>query len=353
VSVKQFVFTKGILRCDLQKRTSPAGLYALLLALVWVQFCPCLGKEKPERFWLAGRYDGNRVVVYFDAVKFGNSRPPNAVDIPDPVAKGFFSPVALPASYVRGLQRGSGAERFDVGDHYDLLLGGAEVATVTLTSLVGFQSDEGVGNDSYIGALATLDSKEGLSFQRDDQDYYVVRRSQESRKADAHLGQGQPAAHAGLVREPVRFDIESQIASRLIQRMKTLAQEPVRLKAANIAPAIMVQSFTLSDGSLRYYARVEWKSGNEPNGVPTFAFAAWIAPLPTLHVLAAENQGSSLGGFYEEFPNLLNVVDLGDGKAAIIVAEVGEDSSGLLLLEYRDGVALSQMRTLQSIEAAE
>ncbi|MGA7416323.1 MAG: hypothetical protein WBW33_37985 [Bryobacteraceae bacterium] len=328
----------------------PRVLSALLLALAWGQSSPCLGKEKPERFWLAGRYDGNRVVVYFDAVKFGNNGPPNAIDIPYPVAKGFFAPVALPASYVKGLQHGPGAERFDIGDHYDLLLGGNDVATMTLTSLVGFPSDEGVGNDSYIGALATLDSQDGLLFQ---QDYYVVRRPQPNRRVDAPVGQTQPAAHASLLKEPVRFDVDTQIASLLIRRMKTLAPEPVRLKAANIAPAIKVQSFTLADGSLRYYARAEWKSGNEPNGVPTFAFAAWISPRPTLHIQAVEDQGSSLGGFEEEFPNLLNVVDLGNGRAAVIVAEFGEDGSGLLLLEYSDGVALSQMRKLQVIEAGE
>ncbi len=288
--------------------------------------------------------------MYFDAVKLGNAGPPNAVTIPYPVAERFFAPVALPPSYVRELQRGPDAEHFAVGDRYDLLLGGNDVEPVTLTTLVGFESDEGVGNDSYIGALATLDNKDGLLFQ---QNYYVVRRHHERGNAAAGLGPGQAAVHAGLLKEPLRFDVETQIASRLVQRMKSLAPDAVRLKAASLSPAIKVQSFTLGDGSLRYYARAEWRSGNEPNGRATFALAAWIAPQPTPHILAVEAQGSSLGGFEEELPNLLNVVDLGNGRAAIIVSESGEDSSALFLFEYRDGVALSQMRRLQSLEAGE
>jgi hypothetical protein len=45
-------------------------LAVLLLGLLALHTTPTFGQNGPERFWLAGRYDGNRVVVYFDAVKF-------------------------------------------------------------------------------------------------------------------------------------------------------------------------------------------------------------------------------------------------------------------------------------------
>jgi len=51
--------------------------------------------------------------------------------------------------------------------------------------------------------------------------------------------------------------------------------------------------------------------------------------------------------------NLLNVVDLGNGKTGIIVYIEGEDSRAIELLEYRDGMTLRQMRVLQTIAAGE
>ena len=44
---------------------------------------------QPERFWLAVRYDANRVVVYLTTVKVHGTIPAN----------GFFDVVELPASY--------------------------------------------------------------------------------------------------------------------------------------------------------------------------------------------------------------------------------------------------------------
>jgi hypothetical protein len=49
---------------------------------------------------------------------------------------------------------------------------------------------------------------------------------------------------------------------------------------------------------------------------------------------------------------LLNVIDLGRGRTGILVATTGEDSQGLVLLEYRDG-PLQAMRKLFLISAAE
>jgi hypothetical protein len=43
---------------------------ALMLGLRVSTTVQVLGQTAPERFWLAGRYDGNRIIVYFEAVKF-------------------------------------------------------------------------------------------------------------------------------------------------------------------------------------------------------------------------------------------------------------------------------------------
>jgi hypothetical protein len=48
---------------------SRALLFAcsLLLSLLESHKVTILTQAAPERFWLAGRYDGNRIIVYFDA----------------------------------------------------------------------------------------------------------------------------------------------------------------------------------------------------------------------------------------------------------------------------------------------
>ena len=63
--------------------TLPSLCIALALAAV-------IPQATPDRFWIAGRYDGDSVIVYFDAVKFAGTVPPAAVKIPSPVALGFF-----------------------------------------------------------------------------------------------------------------------------------------------------------------------------------------------------------------------------------------------------------------------
>ena len=73
---------------------------ALMLGLLVSRNVPFLGQTAPERFWLAGRYDGNRIIVYFDAVKFRQTVPKDAVKIAYPIADSFFNPVGLPPDYV-------------------------------------------------------------------------------------------------------------------------------------------------------------------------------------------------------------------------------------------------------------
>lgn len=321
-------------------------LAVLALGITTVQ-CHAAPQTQPERFWLAGRYDLNRIVVYFDAVQFNGTVPPEAEKIPCPIQTGLFCPIKLPASYIAQFQKGPNAERFALGDKYDLILDADSIATVTLSTLVGFESDEGVGNDSFIGALATLetDKQDWLYSMKG---YSVVRRHRELSPRTGAAQQRFRTVYAYLLDEPIRFDIQTQIVDLLNDRMKTMATDAQRHEAESISPSFAVQQFHLPDGSSRYYARAGWKSGKGQRAKLIYALAAWIAPVPKLHVVAVE---SKVG--FEYLPDLLNVIDLGGGNTAIVIEQHGDDSGSLSLVEYHDGVDLSHMRTLQSIGAGE
>jgi hypothetical protein len=243
-------------------------------------------------------------------VKFGNNFPASEPELAPPVASAFFSPMVLTTKDIQRFH-----PHFAVGDQYDLLLGNNDSVTVTLTQLVYTPGDEGVGNFSYIGALAKVNQENGLLFQGD---YYAITKHRD------------PGSVARLLRTPVQLEIQNRIAAKL----------KLRLSAVTV---LQVQSFTLADGSQRYYARAE--------SAPEKAIAAWLSPAPSLHVLAFQDQTSNYG-FNSETPELLNVIDLGRGRTGIIVSTTGEDSSGLFLLEYRDG-PFQAMRELFSISAAE
>jgi hypothetical protein len=148
-------------QADLSVRTSTvrrrrlfARLLGLLTAFVAIQPCWLAAQQSNEPFWIAGRYDGNRVIIYFDAVKFNKSVPRNARRVVRPVSA-LFPPIELPPNYIAGFFKVPGVFRFNLGDQFDVLTGG-DAIRVKLTTLVGSEGDEEVGNDSYIGALATV-----------------------------------------------------------------------------------------------------------------------------------------------------------------------------------------------------
>ena len=334
--------------------TVPTGkalwLVALLVVLLAGQRTPTFGQNQSERFWLAGRYDGDRVVIYFDAVKFKGTIPSNARKIVNPVAAAFFNPVELPASFITRFQKTPNAEHFAIGDRYDLLLGNGTTATIRLTTLVGCETDEEVGNDSFIGALGTLEKRDALVFTKD---YYAVRRHPEPQNNGTQ--RTIPVVnlkYAHLDDEPVRFDIETRIADLLSERMKTEATAAEQRLAGDVAPAFRVEPFRVADGTLRYYVLAEWKTGKEPPGSSPYTLAAWMTPLPTLQILAVQKLFSPWG--IGAGPDLLNVVDLGGGRTGIIVNVAGLDSTDIRLLEYRDGANLiNGMHLLQYIGTGE
>jgi hypothetical protein len=105
--------------------------------------------------WPAGT-TALRVVVYFEAVKFHGTFPPNRKQLALPAAaEWFLGPKAVPNDSLASLQRGPNLERLSIGDRYDLALDAGHMATMTLTTLVAFEGDEYVGNASYVGALGT------------------------------------------------------------------------------------------------------------------------------------------------------------------------------------------------------
>jgi hypothetical protein len=320
-----------------------------------VTFCYLiLGQEQAERFWVAGRYDGDRIVVYFDKVKFAGTMTSKVRRIRPPVVDGFFSPVEeLPASFVAAFQKADSAEHFAIGDRYDLMPGNGTIATIRLTTLVGCKTDEEVGNDSFIGALATVEQPGYLAFTKG---YYAVRRHLESRSDRTRTRPKTTAEYlkfAGLRDEPIRFDVETQIAALLDQRMKMEATEAERRLAQGVAPALKVQPFQVADGSLRYYVRAEWRSGKETNLQYPYTLAAWITPLPNLQILAVEKRTSAGYGIADGLPDLLNVVDLGAGRTGIIVHVSHGESIELDLSEYRDGVGVKNMQVMQSLSVGE
>jgi hypothetical protein len=321
----------------------------ILFALLALQCVPGWGQQQPERFWLAGRYDGDRVVIYFDAVKFAGTMAPNPRKIADPVVAGFFSPVELPANYIARFQTAPDAERFALGDRYDLLLGNGTIAPIKLTTLVGCETDEEVGNDSFVGALGTVEKSDSLFATKG---YYAVRRPEE-RQSGAPNSRPKTTAelskYAHLGDDPVRFDVETKIVEILTARMKMDATDLEQNAIGSTSPAFTVQPFHLGDGTLRYYVRAQWKSGKEPTGRSTYALTAWMAPPPRLRILAVEQRAA----IENELPDLLNVVDLGDGRTGIILHIQGGDGTALKLAEYRDGANARSMRVLQSIASGE
>ncbi len=184
---------------------TPTKWIAPRFAVLVILSTQVFGQETPERFWVAGRYDGNRVVVYFNKVRFEGTMSSKARQIAPPVSDLFFSPVELPASYLAGLQDKPNAEHFAIGDRYDLMLGNGTIATIELTTLVGCETDEGVGNDSFVGAIGTLEQPNALVFTKG---YYAVRRHLESKS-----GTGKPRAkttaeyrqYAALTDAPIRL----------------------------------------------------------------------------------------------------------------------------------------------------
>lgn len=317
---------------------SCAGLVAAVLSSAFPVRAP---SAATERIWIAGRYDQSRIVVYFATAHFHDTNPPSSREIAPPKADGFFDPVSLSRSDMERFRTATATEHFAIGDRYDLLLDNGHVATVTLTSLVGFMSDEQVGNDSYVGALGQVSRDDMRFFTRD---YYVLR-------PHAPVQRDRPL-RGGLASDAVSPSMDSAIAQLLRARLS--ADTNVARSDRKALPFTFsgVTAITLADGTRRYYARAYF--GSKDDG-PCANIEAWVAPeqgrrgLRTLATAAHACQYD----MPKDLPELLNVVDLGDGRIALIVNLFGTDGRSVLLYEYRDGATLAEMRVLQSISVSE
>jgi hypothetical protein len=303
-----------------------------------------VAQTQSERFWLAGRYDRTRIIVYFDAVAFNGTLPARAKRIV-PAAKEFFDAVEVSTKFMAPFQKTPSSEHFGLGDQYDLILEEGHIATVSLTTLIGCETDEGVGNDSYIGALASLNADDVPYFSKD---YYALRRH--------HARQQKPITEipdvwVRLEKDPVEFDVQSQIVALLTDRMKTLATNAQRHRAESTSPLFKVEAFRVNDGTLRYYAKAFWKPDKDLDRT-SYAVGAWLAPSPMLRILALEERTCGYDDLECVVPNLLNVLDLGS-KTGLIVSTKGDESTGLTLFEYSDGKDIRHMRVLQNIGMSE
>jgi hypothetical protein len=328
-------------------------IFALSLAAM---YHPPLRAQTPsERFWIAGRYDGTRIIVYFDAVEFMDADgskdtvPQPVHKLRFPVAENFMYPIELPATYIAKFQKDPRIEHFHLGDQYDLILGNGQTAVVTLTSLIGCDNSPD-GNESFIGALATTNNPDSLLFLHSL--HYALRRHHPLPPSKTRFPSFPPESTARLIHEPIRFDIQTQIAALISQRVKETPSELYKGELAKGPPEFAVQSFRTAEGGLRYYAQAKWIVEEKPEGSSYGVIGAWISPTPSLHILAVEPTATS---DYQEgsLPDLLNVVDLGGGKTGVIISISGLDGWSFVLFEYRDGASSHDMRVLNSISHGE
>jgi hypothetical protein len=316
-------------------------LVAVLVFAVGVGPTTAPGQTGTERLWLAGRYDRTHLIVYFEAVHFNDTFPTDAGSIAPPVADGFFDPKVLPKDVIARFQKDPKAERFDIGDGYDVLLDGGRVASMSLTALVGFKSDEFVGNDSYIGAIGLVS---GDDLPLLTMDYYAVRRH--GRPTEPGAAMTARPGSARLLKAPVAPSVTASMALLLGDRLKATA---TRSAAGGAAISIArMQSFMTTGGDLRYFV-----VGQSGSGKACRTIDAWLAPLPVLHVIAAETIVAGCDGTVAEGTMLLNVVDLSAGRTGLVVLQRGGDGMALELVEYKDGLDLPHMRKWQTISFGE
>lgn len=281
-----------------------------------------------ERLWLAGRYDATHFIVYFEAVHFAGTYPKTAKPLVPPVPTAFFNPEEVGASTISRFVSGPGRERFALGDQYDLLLDGGRVASLSLSKLVAFHSDEGSGNDSYIGAIGQV-SNSDLALVTND--YYALRRHVNA--AEASASSLRQALGSAQLLPSVPPDVSTASLRLLAKRLNGGAVSSRRL-----------QAFVTASGDRRYFA-----IGRSGSADSCATLRAWLAPTPSLHVIAADRLPYCDDDTLADGTEILNVVDLGRQRTGLIVILRGRGGMGLQLVQYQDGRDLEHMRRWQRI----
>jgi hypothetical protein len=177
--------------------------------------------------------------------------------------------------------------------------------------------------------------------------YYVVRRHRGSDNAGAAETPATSRVLASLRDTVMPAAMRQDVSSHLHDLLLRDTSETIREDAAQIPVAVNdVKALVLAGGALRFYVRAVMQSDTSCTKVE-----AWITPLPVLRI-AAMAASTCMYDSLKEPGRLVDVYDLGDGRTGLIVDYDLPDGRALELIEYRDGVVLAHMPTLQSISAS-
>jgi hypothetical protein len=190
---------------------------------------------------------------------------------------------------------------------------------MVLTSLVKFHTDEGVGNDSYIGALGRVAAPDLAKLRGN---YVVIRRPD---SPDPARG-----SRAGLTEGPVPS-----------------AVFPKLLAIVGGTKVIAAQSFTTAGGEARQFVLATVGTGRECRTRLT-----WMTGQPESRVLGTEDRPFCGSTLYAGL-RLRAVVDMGNGRTGLIVVLQASWGRVVKLVEYRDGLTLEEMRVWQTISVGD
>ena len=270
-----------------------------------------------ERFWIAARYDATQFVTYFEPVHFG-TLPTRDNQLVQPRTPDFFGPRPMAAADLERVRPVTG-EPFRIGSRYDVLAADGGVVPMVLTSLVKFHTDEGIGNDSYIGALGRVAPPDMARLRGN---YVVIRRPD---SPDPARG-SRAALTEGLV--------PSAVAARL-------------LTIVGGTRVIAAHQFTTAGGDARQFVATTAGTGRECR-----TRLAWLTGQPEYRVLSTEDLPFCGSTRYAGL-RLRAIIDMGLGRTGLVVVWQGGASKSVKLVEYRDGLKLEEMHVWQTISVGD
>lgn len=268
---------------------------------------------KPERFWIAARYDATQLVTYFEAVQFG-TLPTRDNQFVQPRTPDFFGPRPIAAAELERVRPRAG-EPFRIGDRYEVLTADGSVVSMILSSFVKFHSDEAVGNDSYIGALGRVAAADLPKLRGN---YFVVRHPDS------------PAIIRGSRAGLTDGSLPPAVSSKL-------------LGIVGGRRLIAAQAFTTAAGDARQLVIASVGTGQECR-----TRVSWLTGQPEFRVLGTEEMPSCGSPLYAGI-RLRAAVDMGSVRTGLVLVLSGEGGHEVRLVEYVDGAKLADMRVWQTV----
>ena len=272
----------------------------------------------PERFWIAARYDATQLVAYFEAVHFG-TLPTRDNQFVQSRTPDFFGPRPIAEAELERVRPAAG-EPFRIGDRYDVLTADGGAVPMTLTSFVKFHTDEGVGNDSYIGALGRITTPDLAKLRGN---YFVVRR-----RDGPTMVRG---SRAGLTEA----------------RVPPAGLTPKLLEIVGAAKLIAAQPFTTAAGEARQLIIAGVGAGPECR-----TRVAWLTGQPESRVVGTEDRPFCGSTLYAGL-RLRAVIDMGNGRTGLVIVLSGAGGRAVKLVEYVDGSKLADMRVWQTLSVGD